>query len=874
MGVSVSAATVLWLTSVGFCAAKDPSTMTGFVNLSFSVGGQTRTAALYVPPGGDASGPRPLIVYLHGAGGVGDNTGNAINAWMDRQPIVRAIRKNPERFPALVLIPRCPRGKIWAPVPADPVQSAWRLRRHGRNPAPDAAAHVTRAIDAVIAAYAVDEERITLTGHSMGGEGTTRYAALHADRFAGIAPSAGSAVIVPADAPALARMGVWLFQGEADRISTAALARRLVAAIREAGGTVRYTEYKGVGHATAGLVYADAKVIEWLLKQKRRAPAPAAGKAGPELCGADAASEVLADFSTKPAQVRAMGARVRTDGGLTVSFAEPGTGVMLTAPHGAWDLSRYVAVAIAVRNVGTKPVTLVGELNGQPWANSFLHVPAGRADTMVIHLPRKTLTDRRSTQFTGMKGLPGGHVSHWAAFDPGAVKTVTLCDLDGVSVGQTIEVQALRAVGRYGPLPPEKVETFFPFVDRFGQFKHRDWPGKVSSEADLRRFAAREADDLRRNPAPANWNRYGGWLGGPVRNATGHFRVEKYGGRWWLVDPEGRLFWSHGIDCVRFEARTRTRGREGYFEALPDGFHSGAGVDFAGANQHAKYGAEWEKAAIGLARRRLRSWGMNTVGNWSDPKAYAGAGQPYVVAIHYGGWGKETVVDHIRDPATLRKALRKRLAEEKGVSSEDPWCIGYFVDNEISWRRGMNAEVYYGIVREEVKRVAPNKLYLGSRLHGHDQPHGSKPHLVAAAAKHCDVVSINRYRFSPADLRMLDGVDVPLIIGEFHFGALDRGMIHPGLRGVSSQAQRAHAYVHYLTQALKHPNIVGAHWFQYREQNITGRGDGENYQIGFVDICDTPYPEIVDASRRIGRRLYEIREATPAAGPSRTPGRR
>ena len=73
------------------------------------------------------------------------------------------------------------------------------------------------------------------------------------------------------------------------------------------------------------------------------------------------------------------------------------------------------------------------------------------------------------------------------------------------------------------------------------------------------------------------------------------------------------------------------------------------------------------------------------------------------------------------------------------------------------------------------------------------------------------------------------------------------------------QGQRAHAYTHYLHEALKHPNIVGTHWFQYREQAVTGRPDGENYQIGFVDICDTPYQEIIDASRRIGEKMYEYR---------------
>ena len=95
-----------------------------------------------------------------------------------------------------------------------------------------------------------------------------RYAALNAGRIAGIAPSACCAVIVLEDVPVLSRMGVWISQGETDQVSTAALARRMVAALRDAGGEVRYTEYEGTGHGFADRVYTDAQVIQWLLSQK------------------------------------------------------------------------------------------------------------------------------------------------------------------------------------------------------------------------------------------------------------------------------------------------------------------------------------------------------------------------------------------------------------------------------------------------------------------------------------------------------------------------------------------------------------------------------------------------------------------------------
>nr|MBP7053987.1 beta-agarase [Phycisphaerae bacterium] len=70
---------------------------------------------------------------------------------------------------------------------------------------------------------------------------------------------------------------------------------------------------------------------------------------------------------------------------------------------------------------------------------------------------------------------------------------------------------------------------------------------------------------------------------------------------------------------------------------------------------------------------------------------------------------------------------------------------------------------------------------------------------------------------------------------------------------------RADKYRSYLESALRNPCIVGTHWFQYKDQPTTGRGDGENYQIGFVDICDTPYPEIVQAARDVGYSMYERR---------------
>ena len=84
-------------------------------------------------------------------------------------------------------------------------------------------------------------------------------------------------------------------------------------------------------------------------------------------------------------------------------------------------------------------------------------------------------------------------------------------------------------------------------------------------------------------------------------------------------------------------------------------------------------------------------------------------------------------------------------------------------------------------------------------------------------------------------------------------------MFDCGLRKTRDQNERAERYSAYIRKAAEAPWCVGAHWFQYVDQALTGRGDGENYNIGFIDATDDPYPEMRDAARAIHRDLYRIR---------------
>jgi len=615
--------------------------------------------------------------------------------------------------------------------------------------------------------------------------------------------------------------------------------------------------------------------------------------------------------------------------------------IVINAPDGQWDLKTSTKISMLVRNTGASTIRLSCILGDHKWNEGLIILHPGEQGIMEVLIKGIVLDDRHplKVNFENMNGTPGGYLHHWVKFHADSLSRLTFSLLNNNSQS-SFEISEIQAQGNINELDNTQIQAeYFPLVDSLGQYKHAEWPGKIHSRQELLNTIEREEKDLKKHSGPPGWDQYGGWLNGPQLEATGHFRVAKWRSKWWLVDPEGRLFWSHGPTCVNHVgAVTRIKGREKYFETLPGNrsvlkqYFTPSGThqrfNFTAANLHRKYGPDWRTTDFRLTATRLRSWGMNTAANWSDPDLYLNNKTPYTVAIGFdwpklGGKGKK--FPDVFDPG-FRKGLTERLKKELETTATDPYCIGYFVDNELNWSglawtalfsapdqhskqaivthlkeeyetiKNLNsawktrfsdwsdmdfissvkfndriksdlrefdkeiAETYYSTCRSCVKAIAPQKLYLGSRLTFHyypDDPAGEW--VIRIAAKHCDVIGFNRYRYSVADFKLPKDIDKPVIIDEFHFGALDRGLLHTGLRSVANQQQRARAYKYYVEDALNHPNIVGAHWFQFRDQAVTGRGDGENYQIGFLDVCDTPYWETVNACREVGYRMYDIR---------------
>lgn len=219
---------------------QEPSVPTGFLNKTMTVNGQPRRYVLYVPREYEPGKPWPLVVFLHGMGERGSH-----GLAQTEVGIGTAVRLHPERFPCLVVMPQCPDNVTWLKATED-IDTCIKDTRQNYN---------------------VDPRRIYLTGLSMGGFGAWQYGAENVDRFAAIMPICGGGK--PDDAPSLARVPIWAFHGAKDKTVRPDQSRRMVKAVKKAGGDIRYTEYPDLPHNSWDRAYGEKEAIEWLLKQRK-----------------------------------------------------------------------------------------------------------------------------------------------------------------------------------------------------------------------------------------------------------------------------------------------------------------------------------------------------------------------------------------------------------------------------------------------------------------------------------------------------------------------------------------------------------------------------------------------------------------------------
>ena len=637
----------------------------------------------------------------------------------------------------------------------------------------------------------------------------------------------------------------------------------------------------------------------------------------------------------------------------------------------AWDWRGHATLAFDAANPGPDVVDFNVRIDDDPKADGVQHchtasasLGAGQSGTFFVDLGT---VDSKATM--GMNGGPPapGRAGMTAMSGSGTVDAAHIVAfqifLHQPAAPVTLRLSHLRLL----PMAPT-ADLYKGIVDRFGQYTRADWPGKLHSEAEFGKRREAEAASLAAAPALPGRDAWGGWADGPTLPHTGYFTTTKRDGRWWLVTPGGHLFLSWGIDAMGMNGETIVEPRATLFTELPaptdqtakfygqtnnvlyGPYKSGKTFDFYRANLERKYGPDYESAWRTVTLARLKSWGFNTVGNWSDEGLGAAHQVPYTATLGVGGdharvssgsdyWAKMHDPFDPQFAADCDTSFRDKATRLK----TDPWCLGYFVDNELSWSGGNvdggryglaygalaaaadqpahqaflaqlqakyqtvaalnaawgttlagwdalsapyqasqtpnNAQKadlgafvhafalrYFTVVRDALKKYDRNHLYLGCRLANYT------PEVVRASAEICDVVSFNVYqpRLDPKAWAFTESLNKPCLIGEFHFGALDRGLFHPGLVSTPNQAARAAMFQDYIRSVTDNPAFVGAHWFQYVDEPLTGRTlDGENYNIGFVTVTDTPYPEMVRAARSVLGEAYGRRAFPPQTSPRR-----
>jgi hypothetical protein len=153
------------------------------------------------------------------------------------------------------------------------------------------------------------------------------------------------------------------------------------------------------------------------------------------------------------------------------------------------------------------------------------------------------------------------------------------------------------------------------------------------------------------------------------------------------------------------------------------------------------------------------------------------------------------------------------------------------------------------------KAVDSHHLNLGIRYYT------VPPAWMLDGMRHFDVFSMNCYRQKlPAEemAHISELLNQPILIGEWHFGALDVGLPGSGIGHVPTQVDRGKAYRLYVEDAAAKPWCVGVHYFILYDQSAIGRFDGENYNIGFLDVCNRPYEPLATAARLSHERIYPV----------------
>ena len=212
----------------------------------------------------NATGRLPLVVYLHGGGGLGSDNEKQMGLGNIFGTRVWALPENQKEYPCYVVVPQTDRGWVRYGPPAAADSESPVIPGLG-----DGARVAFELIDELVKEFPIDKQRIYLTGQSMGGSGAWHMIAQRPKFFAAAVICCGSVALD--SAAAAVSTPLWNFHGDADDTVPVKLSRDRIAALRKAGGHPLSTEYAGVGHNVWQWAYTEPSLVRWMFSKRRSA---------------------------------------------------------------------------------------------------------------------------------------------------------------------------------------------------------------------------------------------------------------------------------------------------------------------------------------------------------------------------------------------------------------------------------------------------------------------------------------------------------------------------------------------------------------------------------------------------------------------------
>lgn len=384
-------------------------------------------------------------------------------------------------------------------------------------------------------------------------------------------------------------------------------------------------------------------------------------------------------------------------------------------------------------------------------------------------------------------------------------------------------------------------------------------------------------------------NEYGGKMGINYQK-SGFFYKVNVNGRWKLIDPLGNEYYEIGLTSVRPGKSPLNK------QSLQSKFGNESG---------------WFSSTANL----LFENGFQSLGSWSDvslARAFnISANKPVIyttqlnvlnafnsfVKKEYPSRKFSNIISLILDP-NFPDFCRKHLAEQ-ALYKEDPNLFGHFSDNELpflitTWEtiiqsdstdygfqaaeRFMDslkinknqisrvqkevfiasiAETYFRIVSTELKKIDPNHMYLGSRIHASAKENTA---LLKVASKYVDVMSINYYGYWELTDKLANiwkqNLEIPFFITEFYTKGNDVGMKNVSGAGwiVKNQKDRAAHYENFTLKLIENQQCVGWHWFRYQDNDpadLTADPSNQDSNKGIVNTLYEPYTVLLQKMKEI-----------------------